>query len=374
MNPRSRTPITIPPGHAGDGHVPEQPFSQQGGQAKPNATATVMNATITALMTRGKGLLAADESAPTIESRFRDIGLASTEGNRQAYREMLFSAPRLPDFISGVILFDETIHQRTRSGVRMPDLLSSLCIIPGIKVDTAASPLALFPGETLTQGLDGLRERLLVYRRLGARFTKWRAALAIADGLPSSGCIAANATQLALFAAISQEVGLVPIVEPEVLMHGRHSIARCEEITAAVLSRVFDALRVHRVECSHILLKTGMVLSGTECPEQAGIDQVAETTLRCLRSTVPASVPGIVFLSGGLGEDEATDRLTAVCRSGQLPWPLSFSFGRALQASALRLWNGAGDNTARALAELLRRAQLNSRATTGSPDTAKAHR
>jgi fructose-bisphosphate aldolase class I len=378
MNPPSPTPsptLTTTTSGTADVRGPgETPDVELGGDAKRDAAPAAMEAVIKALMARGKGLLAADESAPTIEARFRDIGLVSTEEHRRAYREMLFTAPGLHDYISGVILFDETIHQRTRSGVIMPELLSSLGIIPGIKVDLGTVRLAQCPGETMTQGLDGLRERLLEYRRLGARFTKWRAVIPIADGIPSSGCIAANATQLALFAALSQEAGLVPIVEPEMLMHGTHSIARCEYVTTIVLTRVFDALRVHRVDSAHMLLKTGMVLSGSECPEQAGIDQVAETTIRCLLDAVPASVPGIVFLSGGQGEDQATERLNAVCRIAQAPWPLSFSFGRALQSSALKLWNGSSANTAGAQTELLRRAQQNGRATTGIADTAMAHR
>jgi len=374
VNTQSNTPITMTPGLADDRRIPETPDVELGGDAKRDAAPAAMEAVITALMAPGKGLLAADESSPTIASRFLDIGLESTEEHRRAYREMLFTAPRLHDCISGVILFDETIHQRTRSGVIMPELLASLGIIPGIKVDLGTVQLAHCPGETLTQGLDGLRERLLEYHRLGARFTKWRAALSIADDVPSSGCIAANATQLALFAALSQEAGLVPIVEPEMLMHGSHSIDRCEEVTTMVLNRVFDALRLHRVNCSHMLLKTGMVLSGSQCPEQASNGQVAEATIRCLRDAVPASVPGIVFLSGGQGEDQATDRLNAICRIGLAPWPLSFSYGRALQSSALRLWNGSRDNTAGAQAELLRRALQNSRAARGTADPTMAQR
>jgi fructose-bisphosphate aldolase class I len=368
--PSASTALT--PGQHDDRRAQQATDIELGGDARRDAAPAAMESIVAALMSPGKGLLAADESAPTIESRFRDIGLESTVENRRSYREMLFTAPRLHDCISGVILFDETIHQRTVSGIPMPELLSSFGIIPGIKVDLGTVPLAQCPGETLTQGLDGLRERLHAYRRLGARFTKWRAALSIADDIPSSGCIAANATQLALFAALSQEAGLVPIVEPEMLMHGDHRIDRCEEVSSIVLTMVFDALRAHRVDCSHLLLKTGMVLPGTQCPEQVDDGLIAESTLRCLRDAVPASVPGIVFLSGGQDEDQATARLAAVCRIGRAPWPMSFSFGRALQASSLKRWNGASSNSASAQAELLRRAQLNSRATTGAAGPATA--
>jgi fructose-bisphosphate aldolase class I len=374
MNPLSNSPISMAPGFADNHRINKTPYVETGGEAQRDADPAAMESVVTALMAPGKGLFAADEGAPSSESRFHEIALVSIEEKRRAYREMEFTAPRLSDSISGVILLDETIHQRTSSGTTMPELLSSLGIIPGIKVDAGTVPLANCPGETMTQGLDGLRERLLVYRRSGAWFTTWRAVLSITDDIPSRGCIAANATQLALFAALSQEAGLVPIVEPDLLMHGNHGIDRCEEVTKVVLTRVFDALSVHGVDCTRLLLTTGMVLSGAECPEQAGIDQVAATTIRCLRDAVPASVPGILFLSGGQGEDQATDRLNAMYRTGATPWPMSFSFGRTLKSSGFKLWNGSPGNTATAQVELLRRAQQNSRAARGVADAAIAHR
>ena len=243
----------------------------------------------------------------------------ATDENRIAYRELLVSTPGLSEFISGVILFDETIRQRTSDGIAITELLENQGMLPGIKVDKSAVPLANFPGERLTQGLDDLRDRLIEYRALGARFTKWRAVLAVDDGIPSRACIEANARMLALFAGLSQEAGLVPIVEPEVLMNGGHTIERCEDITAFTLKSLFEALFDQRVMLEHLLLKTGMVLSGTACPEQANVDLVAERTLRCLGRAVPAAVPGIVFLSGGQEAGIATERLNAICRTSDGP-------------------------------------------------------
>jgi len=328
-------------------------------------TAPTMESTIEAILASGKGILAADESFPTIEKRFKAFDISSTEENRRAYREMLFATHSLNEFISGVILFDETICQRTTDGVPIPEALTKQDIIPGIKVDKGTIALANFADEKITQGLDGLRERLIEYRNLGARFTKWRAVIAIGENIPTRACIAANARTLALFAALSQEARLVPIVEPEVLMDGNHTLARCEEVTTVTLQSVFAALFEHRVVLEQMLLKTGMILSGVECPEQAEVAAVAETTLRCFRRAVPAAVPGILFLSGGQSDEVATQRLNAVCRVGDAPWRLSFSFGRALQSPALKIWKGSQENVAAAQAALHHRAQCNSLAVRG---------
>ncbi len=330
-------------------------------------TTPTLESTVKSLLASGKGILAADESFPTIEKRFKALNISSTEENRGAYRELLFTTPGLSEFISGVILFDETARQRMAHGVpiAIAVALAQRGIIPGIKVDKGTVSLPNFPGEKITQGLDGLRDRLIEYRELGARFTKWRAVIAIGEHLPTRTCIEANANALALFAALSQKAGLVPIVEPEILMNGSHSIARCEEVTNATLQSVFAALFEHRVVLEHILLKTGMILSGAECPQQADVAEVAETTLRCFRRAVPAAVPGIVFLSGGQGEEEATLRLNAICRASNVPWKLSFSFGRALQSPALKVWKGAPANVEAAQAALQHRARCNSFALQG---------
>jgi len=328
-----------------------------------NAT-TIASAAL-ALVASGKGILAADESFPTIEKRFKALNVPSTEESRRAYRELLFATTGLSEFISGVILFDETIRQRTRDG-SMPEALARSGIIPGIKVDGGTMALPGFAGEKITQGLDGLREKLAAYRELGARFTKWRAVIAIGERLPTTTCIEANARALALFAALSQEAGLVPIVEPEILMDGNHTLARCEEVTSATLKTVFATLFDHRVVLEAMLLKTGMVLSGKDCREQAEAGEVAEATLRCLRRVVPAAVPGIVFLSGGQSDVAATERLNAICQHSGLPWTLSFSFGRALQDTALKLWKGSPANVPAAQAALLHRAKCNSLAVQGN--------
>lgn len=324
-----------------------------------------MESTVLALLAPGKGLLAADESFPTIGKRFAALAIPSTEQNRRAYRELLFTAPRLGKFISGAILFDETLRQSTGDGTPMPELLTRQGIVSGIKVDAGKTALANFPGEKITRGLDGLRERLAAYRKLGARFTKWRAVIAIGERLPTAACIEANAGPLAQFAALSQEAGLVPIVEPEVLMDGNHTLARCEEVTRAALQAVFAALFEHRVALETMLLKTGMVLPGKDCPQQADTGEVAEATLRCLRRVVPAAVPGIVFLSGGQSDVAATERLNAICRAGGAPWRLSFSFGRALQDAAMKTWKGSPSNLEAAQAVLLRRARCNGLAVQG---------
>jgi len=324
-----------------------------------------MESTIEALLAPRKGILAADESSPTIAKRFADINLASTPDTRRAYRELLFTTPGLNEFISGAILFDETISQTLKGGVSIPVALAKQGIIPGIKVDKGTIALANFTGEKVTQGLDGLRERLAEYRKRGACFTKWRAVITIGEQIPTRTCLEANAQALAMFAALSQEAGLVPIVEPEVLINGSHGIARCEEVTAVTLETVFGMLFEHRVVLEQMLLKTGMVLSGKECSEQADVAEVANATVRCLRRVVPAAVPGIVFLSGGQSDVEASQRLNAICRISDAPWTLSFSFGRALQAPALKAWKGDPDNVVAAQQALQHRARCNSFAVQG---------
>jgi fructose-bisphosphate aldolase class I len=324
-----------------------------------------MDASIAGLLAFGKGILAADESLPTIRKRFAALNIPSTEENRRVYRELLFTTPGLGEFISGTILFDETIRQTNGEGVSMPGLLAGQGILPGIKVDKGTMALPGFAGEKITQGLDGLRERLAAYRELGGRFTKWRAVIAIAEALPTAACLEANAHALAVFAALSQEVGLVPIVEPEVLMDGNHTITRCEEVTSATLRIVFATLCAQRVGLEAMLLKTGMVLPGKDCPQQASVEEVAEATIRCLRRAVPAAVPGIVFLSGGQSDVVATERLNAICRTGGAPWKLSFSFGRALQDTAMGTWKGIPANVATAQAALRHRARCNSLAVQG---------
>jgi fructose-bisphosphate aldolase, class I len=324
-----------------------------------------LNTIAAAIVAPGKGILAADESSGTIEKRFRSIDVASTEEHRRAYRELLFATEGAGEFIGGVILFDETIRQAAADGTPFPVLLDRQGIIPGIKVDKGAKELAGFPGEKVTEGLDGLRERLASYRDLGAKFTKWRAVITIGDGIPTRTCIDANADALARFAALSQEAGLVPVVEPEVLMDGDHTIERCFEVTADTLSAVFAALRQHCVRFDGMLLKPNMVLSGSDCPEQAGVHQVAEATVRCLRDNVPASVPGIVFLSGGQSDEVATAHLNAMNRLGPQPWQLSFSYGRALQAPALKAWKGEPANGPAAQKAYYHRAKLNGAARFG---------
>jgi fructose-bisphosphate aldolase class I len=326
-----------------------------------------MRATVATLLAPGKGLLAADESFPTLEKRFAALNLSSTAETRGAYRELLFTTPGLSEFISGVILFDETLRQRTATGVPMAEWLAHHGLVPGIKVDKGTIAMANFAGEKTTQGLDGLRDRLAEYRTLGARFTKWRAVIAIGEGLPTRTCLAANARALAMFAARSQEVGLVPIVEPEILMEGAHSLARCEEVTRATLESLFTALSEHRVELEATILKTSMVLSGSACPQRATVAEVAVATIRSLRRSVPAAVGGIMFLSGGQPDAAATERLQAICRVGEVPWPLSFSFGRALQDAAMKTWAGSPANVAAAQAALLDRARSNALALQGQP-------
>ena len=319
-----------------------------------------------AIVAQHKGVLAADESSPTITKRFASIQVESTEENRRRYREILFTTDGIERQIGGVILFDETLRQRTRDDIPFPQLLSGRGIIPGIKVDQGAKALALHPGEKVTEGLDGLRDRLAEYKQLGAQFAKWRAVIEIDErDIPSPFGIRANAHALARYAALCQEAGLVPIVEPEVLMDGAHGIERCEAVTAQVLQAVFAELDAHRVLFEGMLLKPNMVIAGKKCPRQAGVLDVAEATLRCLRRYVPAAVPGIVFLSGGQSAEDATDHLNAMNAMGPQPWEVSFSYGRALQAPVLATWQGQEDNVTAAQTALMNRCHLNGLARAG---------
>ena len=329
-------------------------------------TADELAATATALVAPGRGILAADESSGTIKKRFDSIEVESTEDNRRAYRELLFTTEGAAEFVSGVILYDETLRQRAADGTPLAEVLSRQGIIPGIKVDTGTKGLAGFPGEKITEGLDGLADRLATYRDLQVRFTKWRAVITIGDGIPTAGCIRANAEALGRFAASSQEAGLVPIVEPEVLMDGDHPIERCEVATRDTLAEVFAALHRHRVRLDGMLLKPNMVVSGSDAPTQASVEEVAERTVAALRDHVPASVPGIVFLSGGQSDEAATAHLNAMNRLGNVPWQLSFSYGRALQAPALKAWKGEPANGPAAQRAFLHRARLNGAARSGS--------
>jgi fructose-bisphosphate aldolase class I len=322
--------------------------------------------TANALVAPGKGILAADESSPTMAKRLAGIGLESTEDRRRGYREILFATPGIGEFVSGVILFDETLRQQASDGTPFAELLHRQGVIPGIKVDGGTKPLAGFPDEVVTEGLDGLRQRLQEYAVLGARFAKWRAVIRIGDGVPTGFCIEANAHALARYAALSQEAGLTPIVEPEVLMDGNHTIERCAEVTLATQRAVYAALAAHRVVLEGSLLKPNMVLSGKDCPVQASVDEIAEATIAVLRRAVPAAVPGVVFLSGGMTDEQATERLNAMNARGPQPWQLSFSFGRALQGPVLRAWAGDDANHDSAQAALLHRARLNGAARHGT--------
>ncbi len=324
--------------------------------------------TAQALVAAGKGILAADETVHTLSERFAARGIDSTAESRRDYRELLISTPDLAKFISGVILYDETIRQADGHGTPLVQVLARAGIIPGIKVDTGARPLASCPGETVTEGLDGLRERLKEYRALGARFAKWRAVIHVSDPLPSGTCVEVNAHALGRYAALCQEEGLVPIVESEVLMNGAHSLARAEEVTGEVLRAVFRALLSQRVSLEGMLLKPNMVVPGAEAPEQASVAEVATATLRVLRRHVPAAVPGVVFLSGGQSEREATAQLNAMHTAGPLPWRLSFSFGRALQDPALAAWGGRATGVQAGQQALYHRARCNGAASVGKYD------
>lgn len=329
-----------------------------------------MKAVAKAMVADGKGILAADESTPTIGKRFDTINTESTEANRQRYREMLFTAKGVEQYIGGVILFDETLRQSTSDGVPFAKHLSDLGMVPGIKVDTGAKPMAACPGETVTEGLDGLRDRLAEYYEMGARFAKWRAVINIGENIPTPGCLKANAHALARYAALCQEANIVPIVEPEVLMDGDHSIGRCEEVTAAALDALFDELAAHNVVLEGIILKPNMVISGTDAADRAGPEEVAAATLRVLKAHVPSEVPGIAFLSGGQSSEEATLHLDLMNKAGNLPWELSFSYGRALQADALAAWQGKEETFKNGQAALLKRAKLNGLAHLGKYESA----
>jgi len=320
------------------------------------------------MVAKGKGILAADESNGTIKKRFDNIKVESTEEARRSYRELLFTAPAAADHISGVILFDETIRQKTKDGTPFPQYLQSLGIVPGIKVDQGAKALAGYPKETITEGLDGLRERLAEYHRLGARFAKWRAVIDIAENIPSKFVIDSNAHALARYAALCQEANIVPIVEPEVLMDGAHTLERCEEVTSDTLSAVFSQLHSHRIHLEGMILKPNMVISGKKCPTRANPQQVAAATLRCLKRYVPTAVPGIAFLSGGQSSPEATEHLNLMNKLGPHPWALTFSYGRALQEEALKAWGGKAENVAVAQKAFLRRAKFTGLAQQGSYD------
>ncbi|MDX2298533.1 MAG: class I fructose-bisphosphate aldolase [Xanthomonadaceae bacterium] len=291
-----------------------------------------------AMVAPGKGIIAIDESNTTIKKRFDAVGIADSEEHRRAYREMLLTAPGLSEHISGAILYDETIRQKTKAGVPFTKVMRDAGIIPGIKVDKGTHNLAGNPGEVITEGLDGLRDRLKEYYALGARFAKWRAVITIGEDIPTGTCIEANCHALARYAALCQEQGLVPMVEPEVLMDGDHDIDTCYEVTEVVLRSLFGALYDFNVQLEGTILKASMVLPGKDCEEQVGVDDVAAATIRCLKSAVPASLTGIVFLSGGQSDEDATAHLNAINRMGPHPWPLSFSYGRAMQSAALQLW------------------------------------
>jgi fructose-bisphosphate aldolase class I len=326
----------------------------------------LLSKTAAAMMAKGKGLLAADESSGTCEKRFKSIGAECTEPSRRAYRDLLLTAKGIEDFISGVILFDETIHQNTvTTNEPFSKYLEKKGILPGIKVDKGVHDLAFCPGEKVAEGLDGLGDRLVEYFKLGARFAKWRAVITIGAGIPSRACMLANAHALARYSALCQEASIVPIVEPEVLLDGNHTIERCFEATEATLFTLFAALREQNVSFEHLILKASMVISGKDCPKRAGVEQVAEETVLCLKRTVPAALPGVVFLSGGQTDVEATAHLSAMAQSPGLPWPLSFSYSRALQNPALKAWRGLPGNVAAAQQAFHHRARLNSLAAQG---------
>ena len=324
-----------------------------------------MRATARDLVAAGKGILAADESSGTIEKRFDQIGVESTEENRRAYRQLLFTTPGLAEHISGVILFDETIRQAADDGSPLAEVLEKAGVIPGIKVDTGAKPLALFDGETVTEGLDGLRERIAEYRELGARFAKWRATYVVGAELPTEFAVLANGHAMARYAALCQEGGLVPIVEPEVLMDGDHDLDACAAATGRALGVLYAQMAAHRLDLPGTLLKVNMVVPGKDAPTQADDGEIAEATVATLREHVPEDVPGIVFLSGGMTDEQATSRLNEINRRGGAPWEISFSYGRALQQAPLKAWSGDAANAEAAQAALAHRARMNGLARDG---------
>jgi fructose-bisphosphate aldolase class I len=326
---------------------------------------TLLAKTAAAMVARGKGVLAADESSGTCEKRFKSVNVECTEENRRAYRGLLFATPGAEQYVSGVILFDETLRQKTTDGVPFPAYLAGKGILPGIKVDKGAHDLALCPGEKVTEGLDGLRARLAEYFKLGARFAKWRAVITIGEGIPSHACLYANAHALARYAALCQEASIVPMIEPEVLLDGGHSVERAEEVTEATLRATYAAIAAYGVSVEHLILKTSMVVSGKDHARQAPVDEVAERTVRVLKRTVPAAQPGIVFLSGGQSDLDATAHLNAMNNMKGLPWPLTFSYSRALQNPALKAWSGKAANLAAAQKAFHHRAHMNGLAALG---------
>jgi len=327
----------------------------------------LMAETAKAMVAPGKGLLAADESSGTCKKRFDSVSVECNEENRRVYRELLFTTPGIAEFVSGVILFDETLRQKTKDGKPFAEYLKANGIIPGIKVDGGAQDMALHPGEKVSEGLDGLRKRLDEYFKLGARFAKWRAVITIGKDkdIPSWACIEANAHALARYSALCQEASIVPIVEPEVLLDGDHSVERCEDETEKVLATLFNELTWQKVSLEHVILKASMVVSGKENARQAGVQEVAERTLKVLKRTVPAALPGVVFLSGGQTDENATAHLDAMNRMGTAPWPLTFSYSRALQNTALKAWRGQAANVAAAQKAFAHRARMNSLAAKG---------
>ena len=325
----------------------------------------LLSKTAAAMVARGKGVLAADESSGTCEKRFKSVNVECTEENRRIYRGLLFTTPGVEQYVSGVILFDETIRQKTNDGTPFPAYLAGKGILPGIKVDKGAMDLALCPGEKVTEGLDGLRARLAEYFKLGARFAKWRAVITIGEGIPTHACLYANAHALARYAALCQETSIVPMIEPEVLLDGGHSVERSEEVTEAALRATYAACAAHNVSVEHLILKTSMVVSGKDHARQAPVDEVAERTVRVLKRTVPAAQPGIVFLSGGQSDEAATAHLNAMAAMKGLPWPLTFSYSRALQNPALKTWRGEAKNAVAAQKAFHHRAHMNGLASVG---------
>jgi fructose-bisphosphate aldolase, class I len=328
-------------------------------------TINELKETIKKLSQQGKGILAADESTPTISKRFEAVGITSSEDNRRTYREMLISTPGFNDFIAGVILFEETLNQKTSQGITFPEALEKMGVVPGIKVDKGLVNLSNTAEEKITQGLDGLAERLADYKSKGARFAKWRAVYSISANTPSKLAIQTNAEVLARYAAICQDAGIVPIVEPEVLIDGDHTIERCEEVSEPVFQAVFEALFRHKVKLEYIVLKPSMVINGKSSKEKAGVQAVAEATVRVLRRTVPGAVPTINFLSGGQTSEQATAHLNAMNLLAPLPWNLSFSYARALQDYAMKTWKGEAANITSAQTAFYKRAKLNSLASMG---------
>ena len=325
----------------------------------------LLSKTAAAMVAKGKGILAADESSGTCEKRFQSVGVECTEENRRVYRGLLFSTPGVEQYLSGVILFDETARQKANDGSSFPQYLAKKGILPGIKVDKGLIDIAFSAGEKVTEGLDGLAKRLEEYFRLGCRFAKWRAVITIGEGIPSHTCLYANAHVLARYAAACQEASMVPMIEPEVLLEGRHSAERSEEVHEATLRATYAAMAAYHVSLEHLILKTSMVVSGKDHPRQAGVDEVAERTVRVLKRTVPAAQPGIVFLSGGQSDQAATAHLSAMASMKNLPWPLTFSFSRALQNPTLKAWRGQAGNVAAAQKALHHRAHMNGLAAQG---------